>query len=149
MNQKFKKHFTASALIVQDNKVLLVFHKKLQVWLYPGGHIEDNETPDQAVVREVKEETGLDIEIVGEKDENLQDAGNDITPLRKPYVVLCELVGDHYHNDLVYLCRPTASQMSVNYDKSESGGMGFFSLKDLNDIPIFPNFKELLKKVLK
>ena len=79
----------------------------------------------------------------------MQDAGNDITALRKPYVVLCELVGDHYHNDLVYLCRPTASQMSVNYDKSESGGMGFFSLKDLNDIPIFPNFKELLKKVLK
>ena len=38
-------------------------HKKLDVWLYPGGHVEDTETPDEALVREVKEETGLDIEI--------------------------------------------------------------------------------------
>jgi hypothetical protein len=37
MNDQLKKHFTASALIVRDKKVLLVYHKKLDVWLCPGG----------------------------------------------------------------------------------------------------------------
>lgn len=60
--QNPKKHFTASALIIENKKVLLLFHKKLGVWLYPGGHIEDYENPEEALFREVKEETGLKIE---------------------------------------------------------------------------------------
>ena len=102
-NNNLEKHFTASALIIDNGKVLLLHHKKLGVWLYPGGHIEKNETPDQTVAREVKEETGLDIEIIGEKDDNLADADTDVSVLFNPYVVLCELVGNHYHNDIVYL----------------------------------------------
>ena len=46
-NNDLEKHFTASALIIDNGKVLLLHHKKLGVWLYPGGHIEKNETPDQ------------------------------------------------------------------------------------------------------
>ncbi len=58
------KHFTASALIIDNDKVLLVFHKKFNVWLYPGGHVEKNENPDETLLREVKEETGLEVEII-------------------------------------------------------------------------------------
>ncbi len=54
-----KKHFTASALIIDEGKVLSVYHKKLGVWLYPGGHIEADENPEEALFREVREETGL------------------------------------------------------------------------------------------
>lgn len=45
MNNK-EKHFTALALILHDKKVLLVKHLKLGVWLYPGGHVENDENPD-------------------------------------------------------------------------------------------------------
>ncbi|MFC1613244.1 NUDIX hydrolase [Patescibacteria group bacterium] len=148
MNNELKKHFTASALIIKDNKVLLVYHKKLNVWLYPGGHIEDNETPDQTVIREVKEETGLDVEIIGEKDENLADAQNDVTVLHHPYVILCELVGDHYHNDIVYLCRIIEHYNELKYISKESSGIKFFGLKEIDSIQLFPNFKKLLTKVL-
>ncbi|MEA3450492.1 MAG: NUDIX domain-containing protein, partial [Bacteroidota bacterium] len=41
--------------------------------ILPGGHIEHNETPDEAIIREVKEETGLDVEIVGDLDKSLED----------------------------------------------------------------------------
>lgn len=40
-------------------EVLLIEHKKLGVWLCPGGHVEPNERPDEAALRELKEEMGL------------------------------------------------------------------------------------------
>ncbi len=149
MNNKLKKHFTASALIIKDEKVLLVKHKKLGVWLYPGGHIEDNETPDETVIREALEETGLIVEIIGEKDKNLADTDADVSVLYNPYVILCELVGDHYHNDIIYLCKITGEEAPIKYDAKESEAIGFFGLDELDGIKLFPNFKKLLQKVLR
>lgn len=42
-------------------KVLLIDHKKLGGWYAPGGHVEPNENSDESIIREVKEETGLEI----------------------------------------------------------------------------------------
>lgn len=143
------KHFTASALIIDKGKVLLVYHKKLDVWLYPGGHIEADENPEEALLREVREETGLAIEILGEKDEKLSDKAADVSALHMPYAMLCELVGDHYHNDIIYLCRVVGESDRFVHNPKESDGIGFFELKDLNDIKLFPNFKRLLERVLR
>jgi len=148
-NKDLKKHFTASALIIENGKVLLVYHKKLDVWLYPGGHIEKNETPEQAAVREAKEETGLDIKIIGERDENLADIDTDVSVLCNPYAFLCELVGDHYHNDIVYLCEISSDNKATKYNLDESKDINFFGIDGLDNIKLFPNFKRLLKKVLK
>ena len=150
MSQNDKKHFTASALVIFNRHVLLAFHKKLGVWLYPGGHIEDNETPHEAVVREVKEETGLDVEVIGEKDDGLADHGNDISALYTPYAVLCERVGDHYDNDLIYLCKIKEQSLhNIVYNSKESDGIGFFSLEDIKGLSLFPNFRRLLEKALR
>ena len=53
----------AQALIFRDGKVLMVKQQKhgREFWNFPGGHVEKRETPEQACVREVKEETGLDV----------------------------------------------------------------------------------------
>jgi 8-oxo-dGTP pyrophosphatase MutT (NUDIX family) len=148
MRNEFKKHFTASALVIDNNKVLLVQHRKLGTWLYPGGHIEENETPEQTVIREVKEETGLDIEIIGSKDESLSDVNDDVSVLPTPYTILCELVGDHYHNDIIYLCRIIGNNKEIKLNQRESEDIRFFGIDDLDKIKLFPNFKRLLKKVL-
>ena len=52
-------HVTASAIVIGSSGVLLHFHKKLRLWLQPGGHIEEGEAPWEAAPREVWEETGL------------------------------------------------------------------------------------------
>lgn len=54
---------TASAFLFHQGKVLLVKHQKLKQWLGPGGHLEENELPHEAAVREFLEETGLKIKI--------------------------------------------------------------------------------------
>jgi 8-oxo-dGTP pyrophosphatase MutT (NUDIX family) len=52
-------HITASGLVVRDNKVLLIFHPHIKKWFQPGGHIDEGESPIEAAIREVYEETGL------------------------------------------------------------------------------------------
>ncbi len=63
-----KIDFCAEAYIVYNNKVLLRIHDKLDKWLSVGWHIELNEDPNQAVIREVKEEVWLDIILYEEKN---------------------------------------------------------------------------------
>ena len=52
-------------ILNEENKMLLVkqHHEGKDIWMVPGGGIEDNESSREAAVREVKEETGLDIEV--------------------------------------------------------------------------------------
>ena len=56
------RDFTVAVFVVHSNHVLLHPHKKLGLWLPPGGHIDAPELPDDAAVREVREEAGIDIE---------------------------------------------------------------------------------------
>jgi 8-oxo-dGTP pyrophosphatase MutT (NUDIX family) len=52
-------HVTASAVVVGPRGVVLHRHKRLGLWLQPGGHIDPGETPEAAALREVHEETGF------------------------------------------------------------------------------------------
>ena len=58
------RHFTATAFVVHEGCIALHWHAKVKAWLPPGGHIEPNEDPVQAVLREVSEETGLAVWVV-------------------------------------------------------------------------------------
>lgn len=62
-----ERQYCASAYTIdfESKKVLLMYNKKLNKWLQPGGHIENMETPEEAAIRETFEETGIKIEIIG------------------------------------------------------------------------------------
>jgi len=52
-------HVTASGLVVGRRGTVLHLHKRLGIWMQPGGHIDPGETPEDAARREGIEELGL------------------------------------------------------------------------------------------
>ncbi len=100
-----KIDFTASVYLVQDNNVLLHKHKKLGIWLQPGGHIELDEDPTQAALREAKEETGFDVELVGIQSPETQQFNRSRTLLLPMFLNRHNFDATHEHIDFSYFGR--------------------------------------------
>ncbi|MDE2861388.1 MAG: NUDIX domain-containing protein [Chloroflexota bacterium] len=101
------RHFTATAFVVHNGSVALHWHPKVGAWLPPGGHIEDNENPVQAVLREVEEETGLAVDLVATTAPLDLGSQEQVEP---PFTIVIEDINDpekgyHQHIDLIYFCR--------------------------------------------
>lgn len=103
--------FTVEVFIVYKNKVLLRKHDKYNKWLSIGGHIELNEDPNEAAIREVKEEVGLNIKL----DDSLQkfrkkDETNELIP---PYFLNRNRISKtHEHVTLVYFAKSNTDKIS-------------------------------------
>ena len=102
------RHFTATGFIVRRGSVALHWHPKVRAWLPPGGHIEPNEDPVQAVVRETLEETGLEVEVAPTVPTLGLSYPEEVTP---PFTIMVEDIHDpvegfHKHIDMIYFCRP-------------------------------------------
>ena len=90
-----KTDLVVAGYIIHQNKVLLIHHKKLDLWIPVGGHIHENETPDQALVRKIKQEVNIDVKILHQSDIPLE--GNVINNLAIPFYVNVHSVDDHHH----------------------------------------------------
>ncbi|HIH15019.1 MAG TPA: NUDIX domain-containing protein [Nanoarchaeota archaeon] len=123
-----KTNLTVGAYIIHEDKLLLILHNKLQIWLPPRGHIEPNETPDQAVIREVKEEVNLDIELLQYK--RLYTGRNVREECALPFYTNVHSVGDHDHFGLFYLCK-AKDITHLEGNLNEIKGIRFFSLESL------------------
>ena len=67
--ENIKFHITVKAIVIYHQKILILKRVRpssdgLGYWELPGGGLEYGETPHEALIRELKEETGLDIKII-------------------------------------------------------------------------------------
>lgn len=123
-----KTDLVVAGYIIHQNKVLLIHHKKLDLWLPVGGHIDENETPDQALLREIREEIGMEVEILNQSNMPLE--GNVRYNLAIPFDVNVHLVGDHDHCCFFYICKAiNPKQLQIN---KELKNFDWFTKDDLN-----------------
>jgi 8-oxo-dGTP pyrophosphatase MutT (NUDIX family) len=109
------RHLTVSGFVVHGGKVALHWHRKIGAWLPAGGHIEPNEDPVQATLREIKEEFDLEAEVFT-LDARLDYEGGP-RQIDRPYAVLdCWPEPDHGHVDLVYFCRVVSGYPGRSHD---------------------------------
>ena len=143
-----QNHFTATGVVFNsDNKILMVHHNKLNVWLPPGGHINENEVPDDAVIREIFEETGVNAEIVPNKHElGFIDGCKE---LERPFIILLEDIegnGSHNHIDMVYICRSLTEDLKPQ--ESEVHGIGWFTFEEIRQLKTYDNVIKTISKAI-
>jgi len=115
-------HVTASAWILSPDRteVLLTHHKKLNRWLQPGGHVENDRTIQEAATREAREESGVhDLELL---DDRIFDIDVHLIPARKADP-------DHYHYDFRFIFQSSTREFSVS---DESHDLAWIKLTEIN-----------------
>jgi len=158
---------TASGVLVYEQKVLLIKHKKLGFWLAPGGHIDEDESPDQAAVREFWEETGLRVKAISAGKVLPKIGNSSYYPL--PFAINLHWIsqenyqarlasnepscrhssnkwpkGCEQHLNFSFLVKPLAD-LNFKQNTEETDGISWFSWSELADLELVPQMKQEIK----
>ncbi|MGE5673733.1 MAG: NUDIX hydrolase [Mycobacterium leprae] len=143
---QISRDFTVATFVIHDGKVLMLWHRKLSMWLPPGGHIEPGELPDEAAVREVREETGIDVELLSKPALPPIPGPRQ---LARPEGVQLENIGpDHQHIDLIYFARPVDPAAIKPVANNEVAHVSWYGLNDLDHIPLTEEVRTWIGKAL-
>jgi ADP-ribose pyrophosphatase YjhB (NUDIX family) len=136
------RDFTATTFVVHEERTLLLLHRKLGKWFPPGGHIDPHELPDRAAIREVREESGLEIELLARSA-----MLGTVQVLPQPYCILLEDISpEHQHIDLIYFARVCGG--SLAYAEREARAARWFSWEDLGSAEIAEDIRELGRRAI-
>ena len=106
-----KIDFTVAIFIVHAGKILVIHHRKLDKWLPLGGHIELDEDPEQAALREAREESGLDVELLGERPPTTSPGTRALISPR--FLDIHRISDTHEHIGMIYWARPKDGQLTL------------------------------------
>jgi 8-oxo-dGTP pyrophosphatase MutT (NUDIX family) len=107
-----KIDFTVAIFVVQQGRVLLIHHRQLDRWLPLGGHIELDEDPEHAALREAREESGLDVELLGERPPTTGPGTRALIAPR--FLDIHRITDTHEHIGLIYWARPKNGTLTLS-----------------------------------
>lgn len=164
---------TVSGCLIIDNKILLVKHLKAGFWLKPGGHVEPEELPHLAVVREFYEETGIQVKLKKYGVfPDLKTTETEFVPV--PFAANVHWVShenyeariasahpeqrtrgkiwdrgceQHYHMD--FFLEPASKSVAHTLDLAESSDIGWFSLEEANHLETLEEIKSEIQYAFK
>jgi 8-oxo-dGTP pyrophosphatase MutT (NUDIX family) len=106
-----KIDFTVALFIVQAGRLLVIHHRALNMWLPIGGHIELDEDPEAAALREAREESGLEVELLGERPPTTGPGVRALLPPR--FMDIHRITDSHQHIGLIYWARPRSDDVTL------------------------------------
>ncbi len=125
-----KKEKSCGTIIIENNKVLLI-QQTDNAWGFPKGHIENNETEQETAIRETKEETNLDVEIIS----------------NKKYIINYKINNEIDKEVIFFLAKKTSDK--IKKQDEEIKNIKWVDLNQAFDIITYENTKDLYKEVLK
>jgi 8-oxo-dGTP pyrophosphatase MutT (NUDIX family) len=125
-----KIDFTVAIFVVHQGKVLLIHHRNLKKWLPLGGHIELEEDPETAALREAKEESGLEVELLGERPPTTEPGTRALIAPR--YLDIHRITETHEHIGMIYWARPKSGTLTLS--ASEHHDIRWCSAADLDNL---------------
>lgn len=136
--QPVSRDLAVSVFVVWRSRVLLHEHPKLGLWLPPGGHVERNELPDDAAVREVLEESGVRVTLVHEP----AIVAPGPRQLARPRGVQLEAIGaNHEHIDLIYFATPEGGDAYGGKLGGELGLFAWYTAEEAASLDLSPEIR--------
>jgi 8-oxo-dGTP pyrophosphatase MutT (NUDIX family) len=135
-------HVTASAIVIRKSKpnyLLMIFHQSLRKWLQPGGHVDPGENPQDAAIRELKEETSMNGKLHEFHKVNMFPIDIDIHSIPEN---LKKQEPRHYHYDFRYILFIEDENIGENSEQNEVSWVPF---KEINN----KNLQRIIYKVTK
>lgn len=132
------RHFTATAYVVHAGATVLHRHPRLELWLPPGGHIQRDELPHAAALREAREETGLPVELLHEAGGVASDTAR---PIPEPATVMLEDINvhdgavGHQHVDFIYFAHAAHRRLAPEDGEVSAQRWEWFDRPDTEDDP--------------
>ncbi|MFC1609095.1 NUDIX hydrolase [Patescibacteria group bacterium] len=122
--------FCVETFVVFEDRVLLRYHDKYEKWLSVGGHIELDENPNEAAVREVKEEVGLDAELFDDQlpFEKKEVGYEELIP--PVFMNIHNITDTHQHIGMIYFAK-TDSDEVIEPEREKSGGWKWMTKDDI------------------
>lgn len=138
---EIEREFISTVFVVDAGKVLMTWNKKVKTWIPVGGHIEANELPCSSVIREAKEESGLDIHLFNPY-QSAETANLD----QPVHMHLDHIKEDHKHINLIYFARVRGGELMDESD--EQTPLKWFSKEEIVKSDLLPNIKEWALKAI-
>ncbi len=141
----YKIDFTAEVFVVHKNKVLLRLHDKYNKWLGVGGHIDLGEDPNEAAMREVKEEVGLDIRLHSSVPLFKHEGYRELIP--PAFMNRHGITQTHEHVSLVFFAVSDTDELHI-HQGAEKAECRWFTKEELDDKRILQHIRDYAKAAL-
>ncbi|MGB9958023.1 NUDIX hydrolase [Haloferax prahovense] len=137
------RHFTSTVYIVNDGAVALHRHERLGIRIPPGGHVDRDELPHEAGLREVREETGLDPELVDDTPSVPAPDGRALPQPRQQMLYDINVHGDgsvgHQHIDHIFYARVDSRDIDPAPGEADPEVWAWYDEPDLRESDLDPD----------
>ncbi len=136
MEEILKPRVRVAGILIENDRILLIEHlkKNKRYWLVPGGGVDWGESTAEALIREYKEETNLDIDV-----DKFLFLSETIAPDKQKHVI------NLYFQ--VRVLKNSIEEMRIGNEKNLMD-LRFITKEEIEEIKLYPNIKEQLKQLL-